>query len=194
MDNSPATQASASSKHSDQDSTTEEDWDRVDSASDLEHAANALAVDGSATVKGGRSPYLQDQEPQSGTRPITPKIGPSASRPSIFGGGDPSPQSSQPTRFTRLSNVEENAEDHREEVQPQGLYDEAPDFIAMSSYKIYVSTSYFFTLGESLMNNAFRVILLDSEPSSSSAPLPIFYLRLPNSVGGPIDALSTCSP
>ncbi|KAF8968624.1 hypothetical protein BDZ97DRAFT_1755279 [Flammula alnicola] len=50
-------------------STGEEDWDRMDSASDLDAAAKALAMglDGSATVRGGgrrggkksRSPYLQ---------------------------------------------------------------------------------------------------------------------------------------
>jgi len=104
-------------KHSDHSSTTEEeDWDRMDSASDLEHAAQALEpADGMLTVKGkkGRSPYLQEQQEQSqqpGRRPITPKTGPAASRSSIFGGGDPSPQH---TRSTRLSNVEENVDDHR---------------------------------------------------------------------------------
>lgn len=102
------------SKESDQNSTTEEeDWDRMDSASDLEHAARALASsDGTATVKGkrGLSPYLQDNVPPlPGTRPVTPKLGPSASRSSVFGGAEPSP----PTRSTRLSNVEENTDDHR---------------------------------------------------------------------------------
>ena len=100
---------------SDRSSTEEEDWDRMDSASDLEHAAKALGPgDGLSTVKGkGRSPYLQGQpEPQqsSNLRPVTPKIGPEASRSSMFGGADAL------IRPTRLSNVEENAyanDDHR---------------------------------------------------------------------------------
>jgi len=77
-------------KLSDQSSTTEEDWDRMDSASDLEHAAQALeSSDGMLTVKGkkGHSPYLQqlqEQSQQPGRRPITPKTGPAASRSSIF--------------------------------------------------------------------------------------------------------------
>ncbi|KAF7972308.1 hypothetical protein HWV62_18486 [Athelia sp. TMB] len=101
---------------SDRSSTEEEDWDRMDSASDLEHAAKALGPgDGLSTVKGkGRSPYLQGQpEPQqssSNLRPVTPMMGPEASRSSMFGGADAL------IRPTRLSNVEENAhayDDHR---------------------------------------------------------------------------------
>ena len=57
-----------------------EDWDRIDSASDLDAAANALQLTDSATVHGGvrrklsknkkgKSPYLQD--PQAYTvRPL----------------------------------------------------------------------------------------------------------------------------
>jgi hypothetical protein len=107
-------------KLSDQSSSTteEEDWDCMDSASDLEHAAKALEAaggDGDAmlTVKGkkGCSPYQQESL-QPGLRPIIPKTGPAASRSSIFGGGgrDTSPQR---TRSTRLSNVEETADDHK---------------------------------------------------------------------------------
>jgi serine/arginine repetitive matrix protein 2 len=101
-------------KHSDQSSTTEEeDWDCMDSASDFEHAAQALeAGDGMLTVKGkkGRSPYEQEQSLQPGLRPTTPRMGAAASRSSIFGGRDASPHR---TRSTRLSNVEENTDDQR---------------------------------------------------------------------------------
>jgi serine/arginine repetitive matrix protein 2 len=103
-------------KLSDQSSTTEEeDWDCMDSASDFEHAAQALeSADGMLTVKGkkGRSPYLQELQEQSqqpGRCPITPKTGPAASRSSIFGGGG-NWSSAQHTRSTRLSNVEENVD------------------------------------------------------------------------------------
>jgi len=88
----------------------------MDSASDLEHANKALeSGDAMSTVKGknGRSPYLQEQQNQTQQHdlpPITPKTGPAASRSSIFGGGDPS---AQHLRSTRLSNVEENVDDHR---------------------------------------------------------------------------------
>src|ERR1700729_3303275 len=106
-------------KLSDQSSTTEkEGWGCMDSASDLEHAAQALgSADGMLTVKGkkGRSPYLQELQEQSqqpGRRPITPKTGPAASRSSIFGGGG-NGSSAQHTRSTRLSNVEENVDDYR---------------------------------------------------------------------------------
>src|ERR1700729_3747120 len=106
-------------KLSDQSSTTEkEGWGCMDSASDLEHAAQALeSADGMLTVKGkkGRSPYLQELQEQSqqpGRRPITPKTGPAASRSSIFGGGG-NGSSAQHTRSTHLSNVEENVDDYK---------------------------------------------------------------------------------
>ena len=101
----------SSSKQSDKCSTEEEDWDRMDSASDLEHAATALE-DGSSTVRGknGRSPYLEATiTPMLSGRPVTPNTGPAASRSSVFVGSKPSP----PSRTTRLSNVDENADDGR---------------------------------------------------------------------------------
>jgi serine/arginine repetitive matrix protein 2 len=112
------TQAQTASKSSDRSSTMEEeDWDRMDSASDLEHAAKALALaDGTATVKckKGYSPYLQiEQQQRPGTCSDTPKIGHTASRSSILSADDRSPQSVQHTRSTRLSNVEENVDDYR---------------------------------------------------------------------------------
>lgn len=60
--------AQSSGTGEDSNSTSEEDWDRMDSASDLDAVARALsaASDGTATVRGGshrqnkgRSPYLQ---------------------------------------------------------------------------------------------------------------------------------------
>ncbi|TFK35721.1 hypothetical protein BDQ12DRAFT_706594 [Crucibulum laeve] len=94
----------------------EEDWDRMDSASDLDAAAKALGIgnDGAATVRGkkGRSPYLQqDSYLPPGARPITPKRSISGSQSSLWG---TSPFSTGlPPRSTRLSNVEEHADDHR---------------------------------------------------------------------------------
>ncbi|EGN97662.1 hypothetical protein SERLA73DRAFT_184459 [Serpula lacrymans var. lacrymans S7.3] len=62
----------------------EEDWDRIDSASDLDAAAKALGIDGSATIKGkrGRSPYLHEHNQEA--RPVTPKRAPSASQTSFW--------------------------------------------------------------------------------------------------------------
>ncbi|KAL7278383.1 hypothetical protein ACG7TL_008363 [Trametes sanguinea] len=65
----------------------EEDWDRVESVSDLDHAARTmgLSADGTATVRGkkGRSPYLFQREP----RPETPRR-PDASASSIWSPGE----------------------------------------------------------------------------------------------------------
>ena len=129
-------------------STGEEDWDRMDSASDLDAAAKGLGLypEGAATVRGrregshrkregvrkGRSPYLQhDFRPDEPSPPlpsplpsvgaIIPKRSFSASQPTLW----TSDQSSQaqlqqdsplspgnlPSRPTRLSNVEEHADD-----------------------------------------------------------------------------------
>lgn len=110
------THAQTISKSSDQ-SMMEEDWDRMDSASDLEHAANALALaDSAATVKykKGCSPYLQiEQQQRSGTSPDMSKVLHTESQSSIPNVGASSPQPIQPTRSTRLSNVEENVGDYR---------------------------------------------------------------------------------
>jgi serine/arginine repetitive matrix protein 2 len=94
----------------------EEDWDRMDSASDLDAAAKALEVrDGSATVRGirGRSPYLQEHYllPGCPSRPTTPKRSASASQSSIWGESSSS-TAAPPSRSTRLSKVEESVNDH----------------------------------------------------------------------------------
>lgn len=110
-------------------STGEEDWDRMDSASDLDAAAKALGipVDGAATLKGGRnklkskgrSPYLQHEPSVTGSfiAQLTPKRSASGSQSSIWGGGgggdSPSNQAVAQSRSTRLSNVEEHGDDHR---------------------------------------------------------------------------------
>ncbi|KAF8884638.1 hypothetical protein BD779DRAFT_1471962 [Infundibulicybe gibba] len=101
----------------------EEDWDRMDSASDLDAAARALGIapDGTSTVRGttrGRSPYLQELYQPNGhshSRPITPsnKRHASGSQSSLLGGEmSPPPRPHTPyrdqTRPTRLSNVEEH--------------------------------------------------------------------------------------
>ncbi|TCD70738.1 hypothetical protein EIP91_002114 [Steccherinum ochraceum] len=79
----------------------EEDWDRVDSASDLDLASRAFGInvtDGTATVRGkkGRSPYLQQPQDKaaSGVFPETPKRTPNPSQSSIFAGSSESPQKS----------------------------------------------------------------------------------------------------
>jgi len=108
-----------------EDSSTEEDWDRMDSASDLDTAAKALyVIDGSATVRGGQwnerknIPYL-DQDTfarlapeQSTDRPLISKRSFGASQTSIrcieHQSGNDSSQA--PLRPVRLSNVEEYAD------------------------------------------------------------------------------------
>jgi hypothetical protein len=100
--------APATGKLSDKSSTMEEeDWDCMDSASDLKQAANTLpGGDGAATVKGkkGCSSYLQElQQPAT-----TPIIEPTASRLSIFNVEN----AIQCIQVTQLSNVEENVDDH----------------------------------------------------------------------------------
>ncbi|KAH7925772.1 hypothetical protein BV22DRAFT_1033576 [Leucogyrophana mollusca] len=89
----------------------EEDWDQIDSVTDLDAAAKALGIDGSATIKGkkGRSPYLQ--EGGLAARPVTPKRTPNPSQTSLA--CEPSPRSIRPMRSTRLSNVEEVDDDNR---------------------------------------------------------------------------------
>ncbi len=74
---------SSSSGHVCTSGSTEEDWDRVDSASDLDLAFKTLGLgaDGTATVRGkkgkGRSPYSSQQsqlhQKKSGGLPETPK-------------------------------------------------------------------------------------------------------------------------
>ncbi len=100
----------------------EEDWDRVESSSDLEGLSHSK-VDVSATLKGGRgrSPYAQQQGGVLGT----PKRSANASRSSIWGAGDVPQLSSHSESFqspgipealhhylraNKLSNVQENAE------------------------------------------------------------------------------------
>lgn len=78
----------------------EEDWDRVDSASDLDLASKAFGIhvaDGTATVRGkkGRSPYLQHHlDKGAGGFPETPRRTPNPSQSSIFAGSSESPQKS----------------------------------------------------------------------------------------------------
>ncbi|KAG2136566.1 uncharacterized protein EDB93DRAFT_774828 [Suillus bovinus] len=89
--------------------TEEEDWDRIDSVTDLDGAARALGIDGSATIKGkkGRSPYLNHPHEM---RPMSPKRE-CSSQTSLK--CEPSPRSIRPMRSTRLSNVEEVVDDRQ---------------------------------------------------------------------------------
>ncbi|KAF9240823.1 hypothetical protein BU15DRAFT_45375 [Melanogaster broomeanus] len=125
--------ASSSAGESSQDSrsasrgsnmTGEEDWDRIDSAIDLDGAAKALGIEGSATIKGrkGRlSPFLSEhphgQGLTSGSRPMTPRRGPDAAQ-ALRIEVEASPRSIRPMRSTRLSNVEE-VEDGERQLRSQ---------------------------------------------------------------------------
>ncbi|EPQ52952.1 hypothetical protein GLOTRDRAFT_139933 [Gloeophyllum trabeum ATCC 11539] len=105
--------AGGGSGHSRSTTEEDEDWDEIDSASDLDLAARALGVspDGMATVKGrgkkNRSPYGLPVEPNPGARSSTPGSGPSASQSSIW--ADP----------RRLSNVEENGDGDQRQSRPE---------------------------------------------------------------------------
>ncbi|KAF9442540.1 hypothetical protein P691DRAFT_765119 [Macrolepiota fuliginosa MF-IS2] len=118
-----------SNQQSSAGSMLEEDWDRMDSASDLDAAARALGMknlgsgsdgkDGGSTVriKKGKSPYLQYQAPSSSSqlsRPVTPRRSASGSQLSLWA-ESPSKSKSwvhhQATpRAPRLSNVDESVE------------------------------------------------------------------------------------
>ncbi|KAH9846329.1 hypothetical protein C2E23DRAFT_789340, partial [Lenzites betulinus] len=99
----------------------EEDWDRVESVSDLDHAARTLGLpsDGTATVRGkkGKSPYLFHPRELS-LRPETPRRGPDASGSSIWSPGEsPKKLSAIPPstlqsyqRSIKLSDVHEASE------------------------------------------------------------------------------------
>ncbi|KIK93399.1 hypothetical protein PAXRUDRAFT_516961 [Paxillus rubicundulus Ve08.2h10] len=101
----------------------EEDWDRIDSAIDLDSAARALGIEGNTTIKGrkGRlSPFLSEHRTQAqghGPRPVTPKRGPDVAH-TIRVEVEASPRSIRPMRSTRLSNVEE-VEDGERQLRSQ---------------------------------------------------------------------------
>jgi hypothetical protein len=119
----------AQSSSTGKDSTDEEDWDRMDSASDLDAAAKGLSITGrSATVRGGnrqegkqKKNLCHQHDSYHSPSPLLTPLGPvgmsnrsfSASQPSICGTEyqrlHPSP--SILSRSTRLSNVEEHIDD-----------------------------------------------------------------------------------
>ncbi|KAI6102289.1 hypothetical protein EDD17DRAFT_1477776 [Pisolithus thermaeus] len=98
--------------------TGEDDWDRIDSAVDLDTAAHSLGIDGTATIKVKklRLPYPYPPEQRVGLRPVTPVRGPESSQVSLR--VEASPRSIRPMRSTRLSNVEE-AEDEQRQRRPK---------------------------------------------------------------------------
>lgn len=85
--------------------SVEDDWDRIDSAVDLDAAVRSLGVDGTATIKGkkGCSPYMLAQGHTR--RPITPIRCPESPQMSLR--VEASPRSLRPMRSIRLSNVQE---------------------------------------------------------------------------------------
>ncbi|KAG2124807.1 hypothetical protein DEU56DRAFT_826617 [Suillus clintonianus] len=90
--------------------TEEEDWDQIDSVTDLDGAARALGIEGSSTIKGkkGLSPYLDHPRDM---RPMTPNRVACSSQTSLK--REPSPRAIRPMRSTRLSNVEEVVDDRQ---------------------------------------------------------------------------------
>ncbi|KAH8091812.1 hypothetical protein BXZ70DRAFT_952323 [Cristinia sonorae] len=134
----------------------EEDWDRVDSASDLDLSAKALGVnvaDTTATVRGkkGESPYLQhNPNNESGGFPETPRRTPNPSQSSIFAGSSESPQKSAHVplpakppatsvsgppyyRSAKLSNVQELRETDSNAGTPQKVERQSRRISASSS-------------------------------------------------------------
>lgn len=83
----------------------DEDWDHLSAAGDVEHVLSPPPRD-VPTIRG-RSPYLHHTAPPptSPNLPVTPRRIVSGSQTSLTGGLSPRP--------TRLSNVEENMDDHR---------------------------------------------------------------------------------
>lgn len=107
----------------------EEDWDKIDSVSDLDVTANALAdreKDRPATLKKrrGNSPYLQYRAPSSSTSqlglPSTPRRSASGSQLSIWAESPSKVRSRTPNRAIprapRLSNVDEAMEGTKSRV------------------------------------------------------------------------------
>ncbi|KAG6336077.1 hypothetical protein ID866_3003 [Astraeus odoratus] len=92
--------------------TGEDDWDRIDSAVDLDIPVRSLAADGTATIKGKKSrpQYLPVQT--HSRRPVTPIRGPES--PQVSFKVEASPRSIRPVRSIRLSNVEEVEDDQRQ--------------------------------------------------------------------------------
>ncbi|KAI0070816.1 hypothetical protein K474DRAFT_1669674 [Panus rudis PR-1116 ss-1] len=133
----PRVGSSSSGHVSRETDETDDGWDQIDSASDLDIASRALfgpGMDGSSTVRGkkgkGKSPYALLQQ----TRRT-----PNASQSSIWGGGE-SPQKSSASHATqnsvqspssshgptstysrsiKLSNVEEHVENSSRDRQPR---------------------------------------------------------------------------
>ncbi|KAL4064673.1 hypothetical protein V8B97DRAFT_2111834 [Scleroderma yunnanense] len=86
--------------------TGEDDWDRIDTAVDLDAAVRSLGVDGTATIKGKKGGHPHYLPAQGHTRrPITPIRCPES--PQISLRVEASPRSLRPMRSIRLSNVEE---------------------------------------------------------------------------------------
>ncbi|KAG2346198.1 hypothetical protein BDR05DRAFT_1057828 [Suillus weaverae] len=121
--------------------TEEEDWDQIDSVTDLDGAARALGIDGSATIKGkkGRSPYLNHSHDM---RPMSPKRAACSSETSLK--CEPSPRSIRPMRSTRLSNVEEVVDDRQARSNSKAQHSvsrTSPSRPPSRNYKLAISGS-----------------------------------------------------
>ncbi|KJA22361.1 hypothetical protein HYPSUDRAFT_164549 [Hypholoma sublateritium FD-334 SS-4] len=127
---------------------SEEDWDRMDSASDLDAAARARAV---ATVRGGRSPYLAQQDALPVPAPasahgagyalrhaLIPRRSFNASASSLRA-AEPIPPAASPLsaalgpRGMRLSNVEERVDEPHSPTPKAGSVRSVPQFAASAS-------------------------------------------------------------
>ncbi|KAI6127189.1 hypothetical protein F5141DRAFT_1210518 [Pisolithus sp. B1] len=105
--------------------TGEDDWDRIDSAVDLDTVAHSLGIDGTATIKVKklRLPYPYPSEQLRG---------PESSQISLR--VEASPRSIRPMRSIRLSNVEE-AEDEQRQRRPKSKASNRSSLVKASPHR-----------------------------------------------------------
>lgn len=96
----------------------DEDWDRIESAIDLDMAARTLGIEGTATIKGRRGPpFFSDNAGHAHGathRPVTPRRVQNSAALRLE--MEASPRSLRPMRSTRLSNVEEVEDGERDQT------------------------------------------------------------------------------
>jgi len=137
------------------ESPFEEDWDRIDSASDLDAAARALGIsagskEAGSTLKLPKSPYLHYHAPSHLPGPSTPRRSASGSHLSLFA-ESPSKQKARlqlqqqvTPRAPRLSNVNEDEKgarrrkpERRERRMSSGKYQKCGSVRSMPPQSIF---------------------------------------------------------